>query len=88
VSAIARLVRFFRTGYPEAAPPTGYVPAVALLPRRLTDDEVSQVADDVADRGDVRINGIDIGTAIIRITHELPATEDIDRVKQRLEASK
>jgi Protein of unknown function (DUF3349) len=57
-----------------------------LLRRRLSDDEVSAVAADVAACGDVLIAGIDIGTAITKITHELPAAEDIDRIKHRLKA--
>ncbi len=79
---------FFRAGYPEAAPPTGYVPLLALLRRRLSDDEVTAVATDLAAGGDVPIDGIDIGTAIVRITQELPAAEDIDRVKRRLHATR
>ena len=86
MSALAKLVGFLRAGYPEAAPPPGDVPLLALLRRRLSDDEVWAVADDLAACGDVPVNGIDIGTAITRITHELPAAEDIDRITQRLNA--
>jgi hypothetical protein len=84
MSALAKLVGFLRAGYPEAAPPTGYVPLLALLRRRLSDDEVSAVATHLAASGDVSVDGIDIGTAITRITHELPAADDIDRIRQRL----
>jgi hypothetical protein len=34
------------------------------------------------------VNGIDIGTAITRITDELPAAEHIDRITQRHNARK
>jgi hypothetical protein len=86
MSALANLVGFLRAAYPESAPPTGYVSLLALLRRRLSDDEVSAVAADVAACGDVPVDGIDIGTAITRITHELPAAEDIDGITQRLNA--
>jgi len=86
LDVVAKVVGFIRAGYPEAAPPTGYVPVLALLRRRLSDDEVSAVAAELAARGDVLIDGIDIGAAITRITHELPAAEDIDRIKHRLKA--
>jgi hypothetical protein len=86
MSALAKLVGFLRAGYPEAAPPTGYIPLLALLRRRLSDDEVSAVAAHVDACGDGPVNGIDIGTAITRITDELPAAEDIDRITQRLNA--
>ena len=82
---MTRLVEFFRTGYPEGAPTTGYVPLLALLRRRLTDDEVSEVAADLAACGDAPIDDIDIGAAITRIIHELPAPDDIDRVRRWLE---
>ena len=88
MSALAKLVGFLRAGYPEAAPPTGYVPLLALQRRRLCDDEVSAVATHLAAYGNVPVDDIDIGTAITRITHELPAAEDIDRIKQRLNARK
>jgi hypothetical protein len=88
MSALAKLVGFLRAGYPEAAPPTGYVPLPASFRRRISDDEVSAVAIHLAACGDVRVDGIDIGTAITRITHQLPAFEDIDRSTQRLNACK
>jgi len=83
---VAKVVEFFRFGYPEGAPPTGYAPLLALLRRRLSDDEVWAVAAELAACGDVLIDSIDIGAAIMRITHQLPAPEDIDRIKHRLEA--
>lgn len=84
--ALAKLVEFLRAGYPEAAPPTGYAPLLALLPRRLCDDEVCKIAADLTARGDVPTDPVDIGVAISRITHELPTAEDMDRVKHRVQA--
>ena len=84
MSAVAKLVKFLRVGYPEAAPPTGYFAALALLRRRLSDDEVSAVATDLTACSDVLTDGIDIGVAITRLTHELPAPEDVDRIKDCL----
>jgi hypothetical protein len=88
MSALANLVGFLRAAYPESAPPTGYVSLLALLRRRLSDDEVSAVAAHLAACGDVPVDGIDIGTAITGITHELPAAEDIDRITERYNARK
>jgi Protein of unknown function (DUF3349) len=85
VSALAKLTGFLRAGYPDAAPRTGYVPALALLRRRLTEDEVCAVSAELAAWGDALIDDIQIGATIIRITHDLPAVEDIDRVRHRLE---
>ena len=86
IGLAAKAVEFLRAGYPDAAPPTGYVPLLALLRRRLSDDEVLALAAEVAARGHVRIDGIDLGAAITRITHELPAAEDIDRIRHQLQA--
>jgi hypothetical protein len=83
---VAKVVGFFHAGYPEGAPPTGYVPLLALLHRRLSDDEVSAVAAELAAYGDVLIDRVGIGAAITRITYELPSTDDIDRIEHRLKA--
>lgn len=80
---MVKVVGFLRGGYPEGAPRTGYVPLLALLRRRLSDDEVSAVAAELA-WGAALIDGIDIGAAITRITDELPSAEDINRIKHRL----
>jgi hypothetical protein len=65
LGVVAKVVGFIRAGYPEGAPPTGYVPLLALLRRRLSDDEVSAVAAELAARGDALIDGIDIGAVPI-----------------------
>ena len=35
---VARVVAFLRAGYPQGVPATDYVPLIALLRRRLSDD--------------------------------------------------
>jgi hypothetical protein len=52
----------------------------------LSDDEVAAVARQSADRGELTIDGVDIGVAITRITDELPSPTDLDRVQRRLQA--
>ena len=82
---VARMVAFIRAGYPQGVPETDYVPLVALLRRRLSDDEVAAVATQLAARGEMNIDAADIGVAITRITDELPSQADLDRVQRRLE---
>jgi hypothetical protein len=41
---VARFVAFIRDGYPQGIPETDYIPLLALLRRRLSDDEVAAVA--------------------------------------------
>jgi hypothetical protein len=82
---VARIVAFVRAGYPQGVPKTDYIPLLALLPRRLSDDEVAAVATQLAARGELNIDTADIGAAITRITDELPSPADLDRVQRRLE---
>jgi len=79
---LSAIVSWLRAGYPEGVPPTDYLPVLALLKRRLTTDEVKEVAAVLAHRGD--FNHIDIGVAITQITDELPTPADVERVRERL----
>jgi hypothetical protein len=78
------IVSWLRAGYPEGVPPHDYLPVLALLSRRLTSDEVTAVASELRQRGDV--DQVDIGVAITQITDELPSSDDIERVRKRLAA--
>ena len=81
---LTAILNWLREGYPEGIPPTDYLPVLALLPRRLTGDEVKLVTQKLMQRGD--FDHIDIGVAITQITDELPSPEDVERVRQRLAA--
>jgi hypothetical protein len=65
------MVAFVRAGYPQGVPENDYIPLLALLRRRLSDDEVAVVARELAARGELNIDTADIGAAIMRITDEL-----------------
>ena len=81
----ARMVAFIRAGYPQGVPETDYIPLLALLRRRLSDDEVAAVTTQLAARGEMNIDSADIGVAITRITDEIPSPADLERVKRRLD---
>jgi hypothetical protein len=53
VDWVARFVAFVRAGYPTGMPATGYVPLAALLRRRLCDDEITAITNElmIADVG-------------------------------------
>jgi hypothetical protein len=81
---VTRIVRWLRAGYPAGLPEQDFVPLVALLRRRLTDAEVTEVAARLSDVGGLPASRIDVATAIARVTSELPSDEDIDRVRRSL----
>jgi hypothetical protein len=78
------VVSWLRAGYPEGIPPTDTFALLALLTRRLSNDEVVTVAHELMQRGD--FDDVDIGVAISKLTDELPSDEDIERVRTRLAA--
>ncbi|BBZ10611.1 DUF3349 domain-containing protein [Mycobacterium branderi] len=78
------IVAWLRAGYPDGVPQTDYIPLLALLSRRLTNDEVKAVARELMERGE--FDKIDIGVVITQFTDELPSPEDIERVRARLAA--
>ncbi|WKG04507.1 DUF3349 domain-containing protein [Mycolicibacterium sp. HK-90] len=81
---LAKIAAWLNAGYPEGVPGPDRVPLLALLTRRLTNDEVKAVARDLIERGD--FDHIDIGVLITQITDELPRAEDVERVRERLAA--
>lgn len=81
---LTSIVNWLRAGYPEGIPPTDYFPLLALLSRRLSDDDVKVVARELMRRDG--FDEIDILVAITRVTDQLPAPEDVERVRQRLAA--
>ncbi|MEE6175487.1 DUF3349 domain-containing protein [Mycobacterium sp. 050134] len=81
---LSSIVSWLRAGYPEGIPPTDTFPILALLTRRLSHDEVMEVAHELIQRGD--FDDVDIGVLITQVTDELPSPDDIERVRERLAA--
>jgi hypothetical protein len=81
---LAKIVAWITSGYPEGVPGPDRVPLIALLQRRLSDDEVKTVAKELMDRGE--FDAVDIGVLITAMTDELPTPDDIERVRERLAA--
>jgi hypothetical protein len=71
-------------GLRHGRPPKDYIPLIALLRRRLTDDEIRQIADEIAALGFEDSSPADIGVSITRLTDALPSPEDIARVEEHL----
>jgi hypothetical protein len=84
IGLVTRVVQWLREGYPAGLPEQDFVPLIALLRRRLSDDEVADVARRLAVEDRVPASRIDVGTAIARVTSELPSDDDIERVRSYL----
>ena len=81
---LAKIVAWITAGYPQGVPGPDRVPLLALLRRRLSDDEVQAVATELMNRGE--FDEVDIGVLITEMTNELPTPDDIERVRERLAA--
>jgi len=79
---LTKIVEWITEGYPEGVPGPDRVPLFALLRRRLTDDEVKVVAQELLNSR--QIEDADIGVLITGITDEMPSREEIERVRERL----
>ena len=71
----------------EGVPAGDYIPLVALLRRRLSDDEVVAFATELMSADDATGWGTDTRVAITKLTDEMPSQDDTERVKRRLVAA-
>jgi hypothetical protein len=60
---------------------------LALLRRRLSEDEVVAVATELMSTGHRPVEGTDVRVAITKLTDEMPSPEDTERVERRLIAA-
>jgi hypothetical protein len=87
-----RVLNWLEAGYPDGIPRQDRFPLVALLRRRLTDEQTREIVADltapgaVETRGDDPITAEEIEELIERQLRESPSTEDVARVSARLAA--
>jgi hypothetical protein len=81
------IVDFLRKGYPEGVPQQDYLPLFALLRRRLSDEEVIELADELAANSPDEQTTRAIRAAIEHITNEAPSESDVDRVREQLQSA-
>ncbi|WP_216898282.1 DUF3349 domain-containing protein [Nocardia alni] len=84
---LARIVAWLRAGYPQGVPDQDYLPLLAVLGRRLSDEELDQVVHELAGQGALPASRVDAGVVISRLTNELPRESDLARVRDRLRAA-
>jgi hypothetical protein len=78
---------FLRKGYPQGVPERDYIPLFALLRRRLTDEEVAALADDLAAHSPDAATAHAIHAAIAHVISETPSESDVARVMAQLESA-
>ena len=79
-----RFINWVRAGYPNGVPDQDYVPLMALLRRRLSDEEVTDLGLELVRKGIIPADRIDVGAGILKRTLELPSPDEMDRVSERL----
>jgi hypothetical protein len=84
---LTRSLEWLRAGYPTGVPRQDYVALLGLLRRKLTDEEIHKIAQDLADQsvfaGDP-ISTSDIEAMINDSVLQQATAEDVARVSARL----
>ena len=92
-NVVTRVLHWLEAGYPDGIPPQDRFPLIALLRRRLTDDQTREIVADLTAAGAVETRGADpitaeeIETLVARQLDESPSPEDVSRVSARLAAA-
>ncbi|ATL67578.1 DUF3349 domain-containing protein [Nocardia terpenica] len=81
---LTRIVEWLRAGYPQGVPDADYIPLLALLARRLSREEVQQVAAALVQQGALPADKADAGVIITKLTDEMPLESDLTRVRTHL----
>ena len=80
------LIDWVRKGYPQGVPQQDYIPLLALLGGRLSQEQIDGVVLGLIAAAPDEQNSRAIADAIERASAEPPSQIDIERVRRRLEA--
>lgn len=92
VSVAGRVLRWLEAGYPDGIPRSDRFPLVALLKRRLSEEQTREIVAQLTapgawdSRGDDPIGADEIALLIRRQLSESPSPADVGRVSARLAA--
>lgn len=88
-SLFARVLGWLTAGYPDGIPATDRFAVVALLKRRLTDDQIHEIVDSLTEtsRRDGYISDAEIEDLTRRVMSEQPSPDELARVSARLAAA-
>jgi hypothetical protein len=82
---LSKIIDWLRAGYPEGVPSVDYIPLFALLGSQLTDSEVKEIAEELANESDPD-SAQAIRDAITTVTHHQANDADVNRVRSKLAA--
>ncbi|HYO85214.1 MAG TPA: DUF3349 domain-containing protein [Dermatophilaceae bacterium] len=83
-SWLERVVAWLRAGYPNGVPEQDYVPLLALLRRRLSDQEIVDLGRVLVQDGLIPAERVDVGVGITKVIDDLPSEDELRRVRTRL----
>jgi hypothetical protein len=89
---LSRVLGWLTAGYPDGIPATDRFAVIALLKRRLTDEQLHEIvealtADGSAAHTDGFVSDAEIEELTRRVLSEEPGPEDLSRVSARLAAA-
>jgi hypothetical protein len=88
--SLRSVLDWLRAGYPEGIPAKDHFALLAVLGRRLTDEEIGQIVDlsiaTAHEHPDRHVDYDALKSIIAGVIHEEPTEDDITRVTERLVA--
>jgi hypothetical protein len=82
-SYVHSILNWVRAGYPEGLPPKDYLPLFALLGTQVTQQDLQDIADQLADSNDPN-SATELKKAITDVVNVKPNDADVARVRARL----
>lgn len=88
---LQRILAWLRAGYPDGVPPMDYIPVLAVLEHRLSDEDVKSVAKELmrsrstdAPESAAPISEDEVERLLVEVTQSRAKPEDVARVAVRL----
>ncbi|MCU1537623.1 MAG: hypothetical protein JWP82_1974 [Humibacillus sp.] len=83
----ARILGWLRAGYPHGIPAQDYLPLLGVLHRRLTDEDITAIAADLASQAaatDARVTEADVRRMVSEHAFQSARPDDVTRVSSVL----
>lgn len=84
---IEKVVTWLRVSYPAGVPEQDYQPLLALMRRRLAEEEIAELGQRLVADGLVPADRVDVGVEVSKVTQELPTRAELERVLESLRSS-